>query len=74
MGIQTNDLGYITSYYAEDLLEFMEVGHKEFKIILSPANTAWIEEEAMKREYTRKEIKQEDGNLEEYFVTFEKKS
>ena len=63
MGIQTNDHGYITNYYAEDLIEFMEVGHKEFKIILSPANKAWIEEEAMKRNYTKKEFRCEDEKI-----------
>ena len=72
MGIQTNEHGYITSYYAEDLIEFLEVGHKKFKIICGPANKEWIEEEALKRDYKKTESKQERPNIEVYHVVFEK--
>ena len=72
MGIQTNDHGYITSYYAEDLIEFLDVGHKEFRIVCNPSNQAWIEEEAFKRSYKKKETKQYDTSVQVYHILFEK--
>ncbi|MFK7822702.1 MAG: hypothetical protein AB8G05_00990 [Oligoflexales bacterium] len=72
MGIQTNNHGFITSYYAEDLIEYLDVGHKQFRIICTPSNRNWIEEETLKRNYKKKEIRQEDDSLEVYQVVFEK--
>lgn len=72
MGIQTNEQGYITDYYAEDFIEYLEVGHKQFKIVCTPANTGWIEEEAIKRNYKRKTSQQDPVHRDIYHVVFEK--